>query len=88
MGVLLIRDYSKGKNLRLNAEKLLCEEDETNDSYDVHKLVHELQVHQIELEMQNEELMKSQIELQSANNKYFELYNFAPCGYFTLIQME
>lgn len=84
MGVQFIRNNSKGKNLRLKAEKLLCQEDETNGLYDVHKLVHELQVHQIELEMQNEELMKSQIELQSANNKYFELYNFAPCGYFTL----
>ena len=34
--------------------------------------------------MQNDELKKSQIELQNSNIKYFELYNFAPCSYFTL----
>ena len=52
---------------------------------DTLKLIHELQVHQIELEMQHEELMlaKEQI-VKAANNKYVELYDFAPSGYFTL----
>ncbi|MGZ9271828.1 MAG: PAS domain S-box protein, partial [Candidatus Binatia bacterium] len=50
----------------------------------VSELVHELQVHQIELEMQNEELQRSQSELAAAKNKYFDLYELAPVGYATL----
>ena len=43
-----------------------------------------MRVHQIELELQNEELKESQLKLEDSLNKYFELYNFAPVGYFTL----
>lgn len=69
----------------MKAEELLNQKIKgINIPQDVNELIHELQVHHIELEMQNEELMKNQIELQTANIKYFELYNFAPCGYFTL----
>ncbi|HLK38922.1 MAG TPA: ATP-binding protein [Polyangiaceae bacterium] len=48
------------------------------------KLVHELQVHQVELEMQNEELLRSRAELEASLERYSELYDFAPTGYFTL----
>ena len=47
-------------------------------------MVHELQVHQIELEMQNEELRRTQYELETARACYFDLYNLAPLGYFTI----
>ena len=46
--------------------------------------MHELQVHQAELEMQNDELRGSQIELSNLYGHYHELYNEAPVGYFSL----
>ncbi|MDO8316362.1 MAG: PAS domain-containing protein, partial [Flavobacterium sp.] len=48
------------------------------------KLIHELEVHEIELEMQKEELMFAKDEVENALQKYSELYDFAPTGYFTL----
>jgi PAS domain S-box-containing protein len=51
---------------------------------DTKRLLHELQVHQIELEMQNEELQQARATLESALEKYSNLYDFAPVGYFSL----
>ena len=48
------------------------------------KLIHELVVHQIELEMQNDELQQARTAAQLAADKYLEIYDFAPSGYFTL----
>jgi PAS domain S-box-containing protein len=51
---------------------------------DLRRLLHELQVHQIELELQNEELQRAHGELEALLMKYTALYDFAPTGYFTL----
>jgi PAS domain S-box-containing protein len=48
------------------------------------RLLHELEVHQIELEMQNAELRKTRDELEVALENYTDLYDFAPAGYFTI----
>ena len=53
-------------------------------SVDVDEVIHELRVHQAELEMQNEELMGAQLKLEESRRKYLDLYNSAPIGYFTI----
>lgn len=51
---------------------------------DTERLLHELQVHQIELEVQNSELQNARDALEAALEKYTDLYDFAPIGYFAL----
>ncbi len=74
--------------LRQRAEDLLKMKASKTDAklseIEMQKIVHELEVHQIELEMQNEELMRAKERAEEAAEKYGELYDFAPAGYFTL----
>ena len=53
-------------------------------SMDIKQLIENLQVHQIELEMQNEELRRVQQDLEKTRDKYSDLYNFSPACYFTI----
>jgi len=79
---------SKTTNLRQKAETLLrINSSETSSplsEIETLKLVHELEVHQIELELINEELMLASSAAQNATEKYTELFDFAPLDYFTL----
>ncbi|MDQ1239976.1 MAG: hypothetical protein QG577_2162 [Thermodesulfobacteriota bacterium] len=80
----------KSGDLRARAEELLrhkvAEIEDLSGPFqeDVQKLVHELHVHQIELEMQNDELRRAQLELEKARDKYQDLYDYAPVGYLML----
>ena len=49
--------------------------------------LHQLQVHQIELEMQNEELRRTQLQLDTALSRYFDLYDLAPVAYCTINEL-
>ncbi len=83
-------NQDKEIDLRQKAEFMLkskgsdSESLEEMDIGDTRRLVHELQVHQIELEMQNEELKRAKLETELALAKYSDLYDFAPLGLFTL----
>jgi PAS domain S-box-containing protein len=75
-------------NLRQKAEKKLKNtknaHTDMREASDLRALVHELQVHQIELEMQNDELFRAKRELENSEQKFRDLYDFAPVGYATI----
>lgn len=74
--------------LRKIAEKLLYKKNRTSrvafSEPGNNKLIHELKIHQIELELQNEELAQAKEKAELSEKKYAELYDFAPSGYLTL----
>jgi PAS domain S-box-containing protein len=73
--------------LRKRAEALLAEKPgaiQKMPPEDMRQLIQELNIYQIELEMQNEELRRAQLELDESRNRYLDLYDFAPVGYFTI----
>jgi PAS domain S-box-containing protein len=82
------KNPAESNGLRQKAEELLQEklaaQTRQDNEGDIQKLLHELEVHQIELEIQNEELNIALDNAESASNKYTTLYDFAPVGYFTL----
>ena len=80
-----------GQSLRRRAEEMPREKAaQSPEDFDAlspeeaRRALHELRVHQIELEMQNEELRRAQIELEAARERYFDLYDLAPVGYCTV----
>ncbi len=83
-------DPKQVRALRRKAEKLLSETPEKlacMSGADLKELVQELSVYQIELEMQNEDLRKSQEQLEQSRSEYADLYDFAPVGYLTFNKM-
>ncbi|MDD3814049.1 MAG: response regulator [Desulfocapsaceae bacterium] len=76
------------QELRQRAEEMLRQSEDTLQNAQspeaAQQLLHELRVHQIELEIQNEELRRSQHDMDVLRARYFDLYNLAPVGYITL----
>lgn len=82
---------SQADTLRQRAEKVYrlnaaqsSENLEAELPEETRQILHELRVHQIQLEMQNEELRRVQLELEITRKKYFDLYDLAPVGYVIL----
>ncbi|MGZ8473645.1 MAG: hybrid sensor histidine kinase/response regulator [Candidatus Deferrimicrobiaceae bacterium] len=74
-------------DLRSRAEELLRKKSDALDAIppeEIGRLLHELQVYQVELEMQNNELRRAEQELEASRVKYFDLYDMAPVGYFNV----
>lgn len=77
-------NYNKFSNLRKKAEKSLREYPIYMENFslkEIKSMIHEIQVHQVELEMQNDELQRSQEKIEVSEAKYFDLFNFAPIGF-------
>lgn len=86
-----MKKYNTENNLRSKAEKVYEKESYLSvnnlkkmNLEEIKSTIHELHVHKIELQMQNEALYKAQEELNDTKMRYFELYNMAPVGYCTL----
>ena len=88
-----IKDNSPGNAaaLRRQAEEIFrgkavqsSEKPKTLPPEETLKILHELHVHQIELEIQNEEMLRAQLELEATRSRYFDLYDLAPVGYCTV----
>ncbi|MGO9443784.1 MAG: PAS domain S-box protein [Thiobacillaceae bacterium] len=70
--------------LRQRAESMVAASRSMLPHADAQKLIQELEIHQIELELQNEELRKTRLEAETNLERYTELYDFSPVGYLTL----
>ena len=79
------------KKLRERAEHILKEEkrEKVNvEEDDILRLVHELEIHQVELEIQNDELRRTQKDLQASRDEFFDLYESSPVAYVSLNQKD
>jgi PAS domain-containing protein len=71
-------------SLRQRAEQQLARRPMPQGEFDALRLLHELQVHQVELELQAEELRNARLELEAALARQHQLYDFAPVGCFAV----
>src|SRR5215469_7460360 len=80
-------EASQPKTLRKRAEKILSAKPKSAHGPSAKRLknlIHQLEIHQVELNLQNEELRKAQVELAASRDRYTDLYEFAPIAYVTL----
>ncbi len=82
------QDVDHGSDLRRRAEEIFRKKvagspanPDARVPEELRRVIEELQVHQIELEIQNQQLRQTQVELEVARSRYFDLYNLAPVGY-------
>ncbi|NOG83073.1 MAG: PAS domain S-box protein [Planctomycetes bacterium] len=73
-------ELRKRAETRLKSQVQVSEEMSNSD---IKKLIHELEVHQVELQMQNDKLRETQMKLEESRSRYANLYDFAPVGYLT-----
>src|SRR5688572_11121424 len=71
-------------NLRARAQEIIEQCNQTSAHQNISQLIDELTIYQIELEIQNDDLIKIQAELEESRSKYIELYDLAPVGYFAI----
>jgi hypothetical protein len=71
--------------VRRRAEKKLASRPKKKPASSINalKLVHELQAHQVELEMQNDELQSGRREVEESRTRFSDLYDYSPIGYVT-----
>ena len=79
-----MKKVESAKELRRKAEEKVASQPSFTCETDAKHLLHELQVHQIELEMQNEQLSQTRDEAVKALEMYSDLYDLSPVGYMTL----
>jgi len=83
----MLNKLDKFYELRRRAEELLSAPHQLSIPYSMEELgelLHELDTHRIELELQNDELLKTQKQLQDSNQEYLDFYHYSPVGYLTL----
>jgi len=83
------QNYARSNQLRKKAENILQEKGVQDPSLyekDLESLVQELNIHQIELEQQNAEMTHIQNELERSRNRFADLFDYAPNGYFLIFK--
>src|SRR5215469_9846075 len=75
---------NRGKTPKKRPKEKVGAQSYKKTSRGLQRLVHDLEIHQVELNLQNEELRKAQVELAASRDRYTDLYEFAPIAYVTL----
>lgn len=78
------KGIDRRKNLRIKAEALIKNLAPKSHAQAIEILMHEIMVHKVELEMQNEELQRTHYSIEESRDRYVELYEFSPVSFITL----